>query len=122
MLSSYIFWAPVYTIRNIVSIFLHQSVSHRSNVNILGSLCILSTFPLRCCTGRPREDDDDDDHRARGWAVWTGLLVSEPKTEIMCMLVIATGMKECSFAVNAAGMVLNQKREFVYLGGRSGRT
>ena len=45
-----------------------------------------------------------------------GLLVSEPKTEIMCML--AKGMKACSFTVNAAGMVFNQTDKFVYLGGK----
>ena len=44
-----------------------------------------------------------------------GLMVSEPKTEIMCML--AKGMDTCPFTVNAAGMVFKQTDKFVYLGG-----
>lgn len=34
----------------------------------------------------------------------SGLLVSEPKTELMCML--ARGMKAYSFTANATGMLL----------------
>ncbi|CAM9326971.1 unnamed protein product, partial [Pylaiella littoralis] len=45
-----------------------------------------------------------------------GLLVSEPKTETMCML--AKGMEACSFTIDAAGMVFKQKKDFVYLGGK----
>lgn len=36
---------------------------------------------------------------------WFGLLVSEPKTEVMCML--ANVMEECSFTINAGGRVFN---------------
>ena len=46
-----------------------------------------------------------------------GLIVSEAKTEIMCLR--ATGMPEstATFSVEAAGQVCNQTNEFVYLGG-----
>ena len=46
-----------------------------------------------------------------------GLIVSEPKTEIM--YVRAKGMPEptATFSVEAAGQVYNQTNEFVYLGG-----
>ena len=46
-----------------------------------------------------------------------GLIVSEAKTEIMCLR--AKGMPESTaiFSVEAAGQVYNQTNEFVYLGG-----
>ena len=46
-----------------------------------------------------------------------GLIVSEAKTEIMCLR--AKGMPEYTaiFSVEAAGQVYNQTNEFVYLGG-----
>ena len=46
-----------------------------------------------------------------------GLIVSEAKTEIMCLR--AKGMPEsnATFSVEAAGQVYNQANEFVYLGG-----
>ena len=46
-----------------------------------------------------------------------GLIVSEAKTEIMCLR--AKGMPEstATFSVEAAGQVYNQTNEFVYLGG-----
>ena len=46
-----------------------------------------------------------------------GLIVSETKTEIMCLR--AKGMPEstATFSVEAAGQVYNQTNEFVYLGG-----
>ena len=45
------------------------------------------------------------------------LIVSEAKTEIMCLR--AKGMPEstATFSVEAAGQVYNQTNEFVYLGG-----
>ncbi|CAM9646595.1 unnamed protein product [Pylaiella littoralis] len=42
------------------------------------------------------------------------MLVSEPKTETMCML--AQGVEACSFTINAAGMAFRQKKH-VYHGG-----
>ena len=49
--------------------------------------------------------------------VVVGLIVSEPKTEIMCLR--AKGMPEstATFSVEAAGQVFTQTNEFVYLGG-----
>ena len=46
-----------------------------------------------------------------------GLIVSEAKTEIMCLR--AKGMPEstATFSVEAAGQVYSQTNEFVYLGG-----
>ena len=46
-----------------------------------------------------------------------GLIVSDAKTEIMCLR--AKGMPEstATFRVEAAGQVYNQTNEFVYLGG-----
>ena len=48
-----------------------------------------------------------------------GLVISEAKTEIMCLR--AKGMPESTgiFSVEAAGQVYNQTNEFVYLGGTS---
>ncbi|CAB1113710.1 unnamed protein product [Ectocarpus sp. CCAP 1310/34] len=43
-----------------------------------------------------------------------GLMVSEPKTEIMCML--PKGLGERPFAVSAAGQTYKQTDRFVYLG------
>ena len=43
-----------------------------------------------------------------------GLMVSKPKTEIMCML--SKGMKECPFTVSAGGQAYKQTDRFVYLG------
>lgn len=42
------------------------------------------------------------------------LLVSERKTEIMCLFVTAMGA--CSLTINAAGAVFNQIERFLYLG------
>ena len=47
-------------------------------------------------------------------AGWFGLMVSEPKTETMCML--PKGMEECPFTVSAAGQTYKQTDSFVYLG------
>ena len=48
-----------------------------------------------------------------------GLIVSEAKTNIMCLR--AKGMPEstATFSVEAAGQVYNQTNEFVYLGGNA---
>ncbi|CAB1118453.1 unnamed protein product [Ectocarpus sp. CCAP 1310/34] len=43
-----------------------------------------------------------------------GLMVSEPKTEIMCML--PKGIEERPFTVSAAGQTYKQTDRFVYLG------
>ncbi|CAB1098275.1 unnamed protein product [Ectocarpus sp. CCAP 1310/34] len=43
-----------------------------------------------------------------------GLMVSEPKTEIMCML--PKGIEERPFTVSAAGQTYKQRDRFVYLG------
>lgn len=43
-----------------------------------------------------------------------GMMVSEPKTAIMCML--PKGMEECPFTVSAAGQTYKQTDRFVYLG------
>lgn len=43
-----------------------------------------------------------------------GLMVSEPKTDIMCMP--PKGMAESTFAVSAAGQTYQQTSSFVYLG------
>lgn len=51
-------------------------------------------------------------HVAGQW----GLLVSKPRMNIM--RIFAKGMQECSFTVDVARMVFNQKKEFVYLGAK----
>eukprot|EP00752_Nemacystus_decipiens_P018359 g16470.t1 len=43
-----------------------------------------------------------------------GLMVSEPKTKIMCLL--PKGMEECPFAVSAGSQTYQQTDRFVYLG------
>ena len=43
-----------------------------------------------------------------------GLTVSEPKTEIMCLL--PKGMEECQFTVSAGDQTYKQTDRFVYLG------
>ena len=46
-----------------------------------------------------------------------GLIVSEAKTEIMCLRVMGMPESTATFSVEAAGQVYNQTNEFVYLGG-----
>ena len=46
-----------------------------------------------------------------------GLIVSEAKTEIMCLRVKGMSESTAIFSVEAAGQVYNQTNEFVYLGG-----
>ena len=46
-----------------------------------------------------------------------GLIVSEAKTEIMCLRVKGMPESTATFSVEAAGQVYNQTNEFVYLGG-----
>ena len=46
-----------------------------------------------------------------------GLIVSEPKTEIMCLRAKWMPESTAIFSVEAAGQVYNQTNEFVYLGG-----
>ena len=53
--------------------------------------------------------------------VWTafGLIVSEAKTEIMCLHTIGMPQATAIFSVEAAGHVYNQTNEFVYLEGNA---
>ena len=46
-----------------------------------------------------------------------GFIVSEAKTEIMCLRTKKTPESTAIFSVKAAGDVYNQRNEFVYLGG-----
>ena len=46
-----------------------------------------------------------------------GLIVSEAKTEIMCLRAKGIPESTATFSVEAAGQVYNQTNEFVYLGG-----
>ena len=48
-----------------------------------------------------------------------GLIVSEAKTEIMCLRTKRTPESIATFSVEAAGQVYSQTNEFVYLGGTS---
>ena len=46
----------------------------------------------------------------------SGLIVSEAKTEIMCLHTKRIRKSTATFSVGAAGQVYNQMNEFVYLG------
>ena len=51
-----------------------------------------------------------------------GLIVSETKTEIMCLRTRGMPDATATFSVEAAGQVYKQTHEFVYLGGMSTTT
>lgn len=48
------------------------------------------------------------------WPACSGLIASEPKTEVTCML--PKGIKECPFTISAGGQTCKRTDRFVYLG------